>query len=71
MSMVVEMRECRICPCTDFGSAPACTIPVAQEVRSERQLALNPRWFAAGLINRFVATGGKLFVGFVKSLNCQ
>src|SRR5467141_1218237 len=32
MSTVVEMRECRICPCTDFGSVPACTIHVAHEV---------------------------------------
>jgi hypothetical protein len=38
MSMVVEMRECRICPCTDFGSAPARTIQLAHEVRSERQV---------------------------------
>jgi hypothetical protein len=53
MSMVVEMREWRICPCTDFGSAPACTIQVAQEVRSERQLTLQSRRFVAGLINRF------------------
>ena len=42
MSIVVEMRECRICPCTDFGSAPACTIQVAHEVRCERQFTLSP-----------------------------
>jgi hypothetical protein len=40
--MVVEMRECRICPCTDFGSAPACTIQVAQDVRRHLQSVGKP-----------------------------
>ncbi|HMD16838.1 MAG TPA: hypothetical protein VKH18_09230 [Terriglobales bacterium] len=38
MSIVVEMREWRICSWTDFGSAPACTSQVACEVRKVRQL---------------------------------
>jgi hypothetical protein len=38
MSIVVEMRECRIWPWTDLGSAPACTSQVACEVRSHCQL---------------------------------
>jgi hypothetical protein len=53
MSIVVEMRECRICPCTDFGSAPALTIQGAHEVRSERHVTLNPRRQAAGVMCRF------------------
>ena len=53
MSIVVEMRECRIWPCTDLGSAPACTNQVACEVRKQRQFARRPSFFAAGLMNRF------------------
>jgi hypothetical protein len=52
MSIVVEILECRICPCTSFGLAPASIIHVAQEVRSERQVAffgLMPSFSAAGL----------------------
>ena len=47
------MRECRICPCTDFGSAPACTIQVAHDVRSDRQFTLSPKVRAAGAMYRF------------------
>ncbi len=39
MSIVVEIRECRIDACTDFGSTPASHIQVARDVRSERQVA--------------------------------
>src|SRR5215472_15049864 len=35
--MVVEMRECRIWPCTSLGFAPASIIHVAREVRRQRQ----------------------------------
>jgi len=38
MSIVVEMRERRICACTSLGLAPASTIHVACEVRKQRQL---------------------------------
>src|ERR1700693_1820540 len=31
------MRAGRICPCTDLGSAPECTIHVAHDVRKQRQ----------------------------------
>jgi len=34
------MRECRICPCTDFGSAPACTSQVAWDVRKHPGICL-------------------------------
>src|ERR1700752_1796769 len=37
MSIVVELRACRICACTDFGSAPALHRQVANEVRRVRQ----------------------------------
>ncbi len=34
MSIVVEMRECRICACTSLGLAPDSIIQVAQDVRT-------------------------------------
>ena|SRR5438067_13567628 len=52
MSIVVEMRECRIWPCTDFGSAPACTNQVACEVLRHRQLTNgSPSFF--GMLNEY------------------
>src|SRR5580658_413565 len=49
MSIVVEMRECRIWPCIDFGSAPACTSQVACEVlRHRQQTNGKPSFRAAG-----------------------
>ena len=53
MSMVVEMRECRIWPCTSLGFAPASIIHVAREVRRQRQFT-NPSFAAraAGLMCR-------------------
>jgi nitrate/nitrite-specific signal transduction histidine kinase len=51
MSIVVEMRECRIWPCTSFGLAPASTIQVACEVRKQGQLIQGrPSLRAAGLM---------------------
>jgi hypothetical protein len=41
MSMVVEIRECRIWPCTSLEFAPASIIHVAREVRRQRQFT-NP-----------------------------
>src|ERR1700687_2585402 len=53
MSIVVERRECRICPCTSLGLAPASTIHVACEVRRQRQLIQGrPSLRAAGLMCR-------------------
>ena len=53
MSIVVEMRECRIWPCTSLGLAPASTIQVACEVRKQRQLIQGrPSLRAAGLMCR-------------------
>src|SRR5690349_14672231 len=51
--MVVEMRECRIWPCTDLGSAPASIIQVALDVLKERQFTHpKPSARAAGLMWR-------------------
>src|SRR5215472_18372615 len=51
--MVVEMRECRIWPCTSLGFAPASTIHVAREVRRQRQFTQpRPTARAAGLMCR-------------------
>ena len=48
---MVEIRECRIWPCTSLGLAPASTIQVACEVRKQRQLIQGrPSLRAAGLI---------------------
>jgi hypothetical protein len=53
MSIVVEMRECRIWPCTSLGLAPASIIQVACDVRKQRQLIQGrPSLRAAGLISR-------------------
>jgi hypothetical protein len=53
MSIVVEMREYRICPSPSFGLAPASTIQVACEVRRQRQLIQGRlSLHAAGLICR-------------------
>lgn len=40
ISNIVEIRECRIWPCTDFASAPPRTIHVAQDVRRDLQFTL-------------------------------
>src|SRR5580704_7291057 len=37
MSIVVEARECRICPCASFMSAPASFSQTQCEVRRDRQ----------------------------------
>src|SRR5437588_550180 len=53
MSIVVEMRECRIWPCTSLGFAPASIIHVALEVLKHRQLTHSkPTARAAGLMKR-------------------
>jgi hypothetical protein len=51
--MVVEMRECRIWPCTSLGFAPASIIHVALEVLKHRQLTHSkPTARAVGLMKR-------------------
>jgi hypothetical protein len=53
MSNVVEARECRICACASFTSAPAIVSQVAWEVRKQRQFTQGiPNARAAGLMNR-------------------
>ena len=52
MSMVVEMRECRIEACTDFGSTPASIIQVARDVRSGRHVAFFGSIFSVSAAGR-------------------
>jgi len=53
MSSVVLARECRICPCASFTSAPAIFSQTACEVCNKSQFTQGkPNVRAAGLMNR-------------------
>ena len=54
MFIVVECASAA--SCTDFGSAPACTIQVAHDVRSERQFTLSPKRRSQGRLLEYALT---------------